>query len=80
LFFVEEGKNRVKQRPRKWRASGERKDGMAGTASGEPNLKRAATGARSDHGGWPVAISTITAPTDLEEEEDREATYEARVN
>lgn len=53
---------------------------MAGTASGEPNLKRAATGARSDHGGWPVAISTITAPTDLEEEEDREATYEARVN
>jgi hypothetical protein len=56
---------RVKQRLKKCRASAERKAGMVGTASGEPSLKRAATGTRSAQGGCPVAISTSTAPTDL---------------
>lgn len=59
------GVYRVKQRLKKCRASAERKAGMAGTASGEPSLKRAATGTSSAQGGCPVAISTSTAPTDL---------------
>lgn len=58
--------HRVKQRPRKCRASLERKEGKSGKASAVPSLKRAAMGASSDQGGWPVASSTMTAPTDLQ--------------